>query len=455
MNDSSIYGHLWGTEELRALFTDQSRIEAWLDILRALARAQAELGIIPEAAAREITAQAMVANLDLGFVASETRATSHSLLGLIRAVQRVVSSQAGEWFCYGATVQDVSDTWSAIVIRQVGAVMFRDLRGIEATLLNLAQTHRATPVVARTHGQQGLPIPFGFKVAVWAAEIRRHLERLEEGKTRWLVGQLGGAAGTGSFWGERAAALQKLFCSRLGLGVPDGAWLTSRDRPAEFASLLAMVAMTLAKVGNEIVQLQRPEIGEAAEPFLAGEVGSITMPHKRNPERSEHLVTLARLARADASVLLEAMIVEHERDGRSWKAEWAAFPHLCLLVGTSLAIARTITTGLIVDPQAMLRNLNVHQGYVFSERAMLMLAAKLGKQTAHRAVYEAAMSGQEQGLTFRQALEASGEVMTHLEKEELNLIFDTKAVLGTTPSQVDSLVVDIQERRQLQPDSWP
>src|SRR5467141_2860462 len=146
------------------------------------------------------------------------------------------------------------------------------------------------------------------------------------------------------------------FCRRLELSVPDAPWLTARDRFTEFASFETMVTHTLAKIGNEIVQLQRPEVGEASEPFATGEVGSITMPHKRNPERAEHLGTLARLARADLGVLMESMIVEHERDGRAWKSEWAAFPDLCLLTGASLAIGRDLVAGLNVDSKAMLRN---------------------------------------------------------------------------------------------------
>ncbi|MGH9037469.1 MAG: lyase family protein, partial [Acidimicrobiia bacterium] len=202
MRGSAVYAHLWSTPEVDALLSDDARLQAWLDILAALARAQAEAGLIPEAAGTEIARQAKVDLLDLDFVVAETKATSHSTLGLIRGMQRILSPEAGEWFCYGATVQDVSDTWFALVTRDVGGIVWRDLRAIEDALVGLAVEHRTTPVAARTHGQPGLPVTFGYKVAVWAAEIRRHRERLGDGSTRWLVGQLGGAAGTGSLWGE-------------------------------------------------------------------------------------------------------------------------------------------------------------------------------------------------------------------------------------------------------------
>ncbi|MDQ1490341.1 MAG: hypothetical protein QOJ23_2855, partial [Actinomycetota bacterium] len=357
MRGSAVYAHLWSTPEVDALLGDEGRLASWLDILAALARAQGELGLIPAEVADEIVRKAVVENLDLAYVAAQTRATEHSTLGLIRGVQQVVSAEAGEWFCHGATVQDVTDTWCALVMRDLGRIAERDLSAIEASLRKLARRHKATPMAARTHGQPGLPVTVGYKAAVWAAEVRRHRERLGDGGGRWLVGQLGGAAGTGSLWGGSRRALQDRFCEVLGLGRPEGPWISARDRIAEFGSVLAMIAATLGKIGNEVLELQRPEIGEVFEPFTPGAVGSITMPHKRNPERSEHLVTLARLVRAEAGVLVESMVVEHERDGRAWKAEWAAFPEVCRLTAASLASARGLVDGLTVDPAAMAANI--------------------------------------------------------------------------------------------------
>src|SRR5581483_6454358 len=364
MRGSAVYAHLWSTPEVEALLADEGRLASWLDILAALARAQGELGLIPAAAADEIVRQADLENLDLAYVIEQTRATEHSTLGLIRGVQQVLSPEAGEWFCYGATVQDVADTWCALVMRDTGRLVERDLAAVEAALRRLARRHKATPIAARTHGQPGLPVTFGYKAAVLAAEVRRHRERLGDGSTRWLVGQLGGAAGTGSLWGAARRPLVDRYCDLLGLGRPEGPWISARDRLAEFGSVLALVCATLGKLGNEVLELQRPEIGELAEPFTPGAVGSITMPHKRNPERSEHLVTLARLARAESGVLVESMVVEHERDGRSWKAEWAAFPELCRLTAASLRLARGLVDGLVVNADAMAANVVRGGGYL-------------------------------------------------------------------------------------------
>ncbi|HET9770614.1 MAG TPA: adenylosuccinate lyase family protein, partial [Acidimicrobiia bacterium] len=424
MRGSAVYAHLWSTPEVEALLGDEGRLASWLDILAALARAQGELGLIPAEAADEIIRRALVENLDLDYVSEQTRVTEHSTLGLIRGVQRVVSEEAGEWFCYGATVQDVSDTWAALVMRDLGRIVERDLAAVESALRKLARRHRATPIAARTHGQPGLPVTFGYKLAVWAAEIRRHRERLGDGATRWLVGQLGGAAGTGSLWGGQRRPLQERFCELLGLSTPEGPWISARDRTAEFGSVLAMICATLGKIGNEVLELQRPEIGEVSEPFTPGVVSSITMPHKRNPERSEHLVTLARLARNDAALLVESMVVEHERDGRAWKLEWAAFPELCRLTGVSLALGRDLVEGLTVDPAAMEANVVRGGGYLFSERVMAALAAKVGKQSAHLLVYEASMAGIDAGLSFRAALEAAPAVTKVLSPADLDELLD-------------------------------
>ena len=455
MRGSEIYADLWGTAEVRGLFDDRSRIQSWLDILSALALAQADEGLIPADSAREIEASSNVALLDLDYVAAETRSTAHSTLGLIRAMQRVLSPEAGEWLCYGATVQDLTDTWTVLVIRTMGGIVYRDLRAIEAALVELARTYRSTPMAARTHGQSGLPITFGFKTAVWASEARRHIERLGDGRPRWLVSQLGGAAGSGSFWGDMAIPLLERFSARIGLGAPDIAWLSARDRMVEFASVLAMVVHTLGKIGNEILQLQRSEIEEIEEPFVPGVVGSITMPHKRNPERAEHLVTLSRLARSDFDVLLEGMVVEHERDGRSWKAEWAAFPDLCLLSGAALATARTLVQNLVVRPERMRANLESQGGYVLSERVMGALAQSMGKQSAHRAVYEASMSGIDRGVSFREALGSADEIVTRLGPDLIDELLDLEGALGSCEAFVDRVLERAAAARSSEEATWP
>jgi len=436
--DSGIYGHLWSTPEASALFSDEGRTRAWLHILAALAQAQADVGLVPAAAAAAIRARADVTRLDLDLIAEQTRVTGHSTMGLIRALRDALPEHAREWIYYGATVQDLSDTWFALVFRALGDIAERDVTRMRDRALHLAAEHRDTPMCGRTHGQPGLPITFGFKAAVWAAELSRHLERLRRGRGRWELAQLGGALGTMEFWGGRALDLLDAFAARLGLGVPDIPWLTSRDGVAEFIWLLAAISATVGKIGNEVYQLQRPEIGELRESFTEGTVGSITMPHKRNPEISEHLVTLSRVIRSQAGLALDGMAVEHERDGRAWKTEWLVVPETGMSFAACVSSGARMLDGLRVDAERMLANIGQHRGYLLSEPVLRALAGQLGKHTAHEAVYAAAMNGIDTGQDFRTALRADARLDV-ISDAELDELFEVRASLGSCTAFVDRI----------------
>ena len=434
--DSAVFGHLWTTPEVSALFSDEGRTQSWLTILSALAQAQADVGLMPADAAAAIRDHSDVSVLDMDLVAEQTRATGHSTMGLIRALRAVLPEQAREWVYYGATVQDLSDTWFALVFQRLGDIAERDVTRMRNRALALATEHRDTPMCGRTHGQPGLPVTFGFKAAVWAAELNRHLDRLRQGRPRWEVAQLGGAIGTMEFWGERALDLLDGFAHRLGLRVPAIPWLTSRDGVAEFIWLLGAISATAGKIGNEVYQLQRPEIGELRETFTPGTVGSITMPHKRNPEISEHLVTLSRLTRAQAGVALEGMLCEHERDGRAWKTEWLVVPETAMAFAASVASGARMLDGLRADPERMRRNIDDHRGYLMSEPVMRALADRLGKHSAHDVVYAAAMHGIDEGAAFRAALRDEPSLRA-IPDAELDQLLEARGSLGHCAAFVD------------------
>lgn len=441
--DSAIFGHLWSTPETHALFDDGPRIHCWLGILASLAEAQADVGLVPRRAADSIRENADVGLIDLEYVATQTRESGHSTIGLIRAFRNVLPEHAQEWVYYGATVQDLSDTWVALTSRTIGEIFVRDVMQMRDLAIVLAIQYRDAPMCGRTHGQPGLPITFGFKAAVWAAELDRQLQRLAQGRVRWEVVQLGGALGTMEFWGERGVELLDAFAQRIGLPAPEICWLTARDRIAEFVGVLASTAATIAKIGNEIYQLQRPEIGEVREGFRPGTIGSITMPHKRNPEISEQLVTLSRIVRAQAGLALEGMVSEHERDGRAWKTEWVLLPEACLAFGAAAGLGARMLADLEIDTARMSANITAGRGYLLSEPVMRALSDRLGKHTAHQIVYEASMKGADAGLDFRTALREDRR-LDQIDDAELDLLLDVRAALGAAGAFIDRVIHSCQ-----------
>lgn len=455
LTESRMYGHLWGTSRMRAIFTEDARLRSWLHILTALADAQAHLGLVPDTAAKAISTHADTGRLDMDLIANETRRSGHSMLGLIAGLRAALPEEAREHVYHGATVQDVTDTWTAIAMRQAGAIVWTDMWALESLLLDLAEEHRDTVMVGRTHGQAGAVITFGWKVATWADEVRRHLDRLRDGADRWLVGQLGGAVGTGAFFGADAVALRDLFCANLGLTAPRISWLSTRDRIADFGGTLAQIGATLGRIGNEIYALARSSAAEVRESADVGAVSSITMPHKRNPERSEHLVTLARLVAPHAQLLVDAMIGEHERDGRSWKTEWVALPEICLLVGTGSEIARDVVAGLEVDVAAMATNVEAHRHGLASERLLVAATRAIGKHSAQQLLSNVLADAHATRVPLDRALTDSAELREHLGGDTIRAALDAPPDTGAAGEMVDAVVTAARGRRAGESDTWP
>ena len=442
--DSAVYGHGWSTPESLALFGERARVSRWVEVLKALSGAQADLRVIPEASARAIDG-VDAQSLDLAAIGAETRRTSHSTIGLVRALQARLPEDAREHVYYGATVQDVSDTAAALEMRAVGAIVWRDLRAVEGSLLELAARHRDTPMLGRTHGQPGAPVTFGFKAASWADETARHLERWRQSRPRLVVGQLAGAVGALGFYGELGPELRRRFCERLELGEPSISWLAARDRVAEFANNAALVSATMARVANEVYNLQRREIGEVAEAASEATMGSITMPHKRNPERSEQIVTLARLVRSSAGVLTETMVGDHERDGRTWKTEWVLLPEMCHYLLAQLSLARDLAAGVEVDADAMAANLAA-MGDFGSQELLRRLSARLGKHRANDELQKAYRLAHRSGRPLGETL---ARIASPAELEGLD-----RPATGSAAAMVDAVVAQAAERRATESDEW-
>ena len=451
ISDSLIYRGSWGTEETRAIFDDEPRTRAWLEILAVLAESQAEVGLIPSDDAKKVARACRELTLDAEFfeeVRKGFEETNHTTLGLIRAVQSRCPEGSGEWVYYGATVQDLADTWTMMAVAQIWTIVFRELRTLEENLLRLADEHKNTVMAGRTHGQPGLPITFGFKAAVWASEARRHIARLKDIKQRIGVGQLAGGVGSMSSLGPQALTLQDRFCSRLGLQPSDISWTTARDVLVEWFQLLTLISGTADKMGHEIYNLQRPEIGEVSEGFVSGTVGSITMPHKRNPEIAEHLGTLARVIRHNTALLAESQVHDHERDGRAWKSEWAVLSQTSMAAAKLLELTNTMTKHLDVHADRALVNLEASKGFVLSEAVMLSLATHIGKQSAHTLVYETAMKAHEADRPLKEAVLGNEAIREHLSAEAIDELFDYRRHTGFCSEQVDRVLKRAEKERE-------
>lgn len=441
--DSRVYAASWGTPELRAIFDEEARIRAWLEILAVLAETQGEFGFIPPDMAALVASGCRSIEPDATFL-DEVRqgfeASGHSTQGLILAVQKRCAGASGEWLYCGATVQDVTDCWMMAALRDTRAIYQRDLAEADAALRQVALRHRDTVMAGRTHGQQGLPITFGFKVAGWIAEIDRHRQRLKETASRMDVGQLCGGVGSLSSLGPQAFELQARFLSRLGLRVPAISWTSSRDVLAEWCNLLVLITGTADRIGHEIYNLQRSEIGEAAEGFTPGNIGSITMPHKRNPELAEHLGTLARIVRHSAAMIAESLVHDHERDGRSWKIEWHVLPQISLAAGKALALLKSLARDLEVYPRRMRANLDAEAGLVLSEELMLALMPHVGRQSAHRLAYEAAAAARQSGRHLKDTVLESPAIMAHLAVKDVEALFEYRRNIGHCVTMVDRVL---------------
>lgn len=439
--DSALFRDLFGSEEMRAVFADEALVQRWLDVEAALARAEASCGLVPAEAAAEITRRARVELLDLDDLGRRIMETVHPIVPLVRALGALCEGDCGQYVHWGATTQDIMDTATVLQLRDAAAIVERRLAELADALADLARAHRDTPMAGRTHGQHAVPITFGFKAAVWLAEVDRHRDRLAALLPRLLVIQFSGAVGSLASIGEPGLAVQEALAAELGLAVPPIAWHTARDGIAELACVLGLVAGTTGKIANEVVALQKTETLEVQEPWHHGKVGSSTMPHKRNPMLCEAVVGMTKLARGIVPVVLDLMVHEHERDMRPWHAEWEAVPELCILTGGSLATIVEVVRGLEVDPARMRANLDATKGLILSERVMMELAPALGRERAHDLVYEASMRAFHDDRPLGDVLREDAALAPALGSgEDLDGILDPATYTGVCASFVDRVL---------------
>jgi 3-carboxy-cis,cis-muconate cycloisomerase len=437
--DSRLYRDLYGTPAMRAVFSDRATIQAWFDAEAALAAAEAEAGLVPEEAALAIASAADAARIDLDALRAEIARTGHPFVPAIRALEHRAGA-AGEFVHYGATTQDIMDTGAVLQMRRGLAHIADGLGRFEQALSRQARAHRETVMAGRTHGQHAVPVTLGLKLAVLVAETRRHAVRLGELKPRLFVGQLAGAAGTLATLADKASRVRAAMMRNLDLAEPPIVWHTARDAIAETVSLLAMIGATCGRFAGEVVNLQRSEIAEVAEPAGAGRVGSSIMPQKQNPMTAQDVVALARLLSQAPAQALSAMMPAHERDMAAWQMEWLVVPETFILGSGALHHAVHIAEGLVVDAGRMRRNLEAAGGFLNAEAVMMALAPALGRHAAHEAVAAVTKRALGEGLPFAEALAADEVVSCHLDRAAIDRLLEPESWLGEAVAATDRIL---------------
>ena len=421
------------TEALAEVFSDQSVLEAMLYFEVALARAEAKVGIVPQAAADAIAAAAKAGEFDVAALARATQRAGTPGIPIAKALTervRANNPEAARFVHWGATSQDVADTALVLLLKRAAPILIGDLTRAEKALERLSEQHKDAVMLGRTLAQAAPPITFGLKAAGWFGAIRRNRSKLGSCFAELMIVQFGGASGTTAALGENGIAAGRALAAELGLEYPDAPWHTHRDRLAALVCACGVVTGSLGKMARDISLLMQTEIAEASEPAGEGRGGSSTMPQKRNPIGCALTLAAATRVPGLAAAFLAAMVQEQERAIGGWQSEWSTVAEVIQATGLAAASMAEVTEGLTVHQERMRQNIEATEGAIFAERAMMLLGSALGRDIAHRIVEEATRRGAAQGRRLAEVLRENPEVMRHLTKEMLDRLEKPEEYLG-------------------------
>jgi len=440
----------YGTPEMRKIFEEETRFQRMLDVEAALAWAHAEVGNIPRRDAERIMAAASIEHVKISRIKEIEREIKHDVAALVRALAEA-SGSSGAYVHLGATSYDIVDTATALQLKEALDLIERRLNDLEKILMEKALQYRNTLMMGRTHGQHALPITLGFKFAIWMREISRHIQRIRQCKDRVVAGKMSGAVGTQAGLGEYAFKIQELVMQKLGIKPADiSSQIVQRDRHAELICILALIASSLENYATEIRELQRPEIGELFEPFEAEkQVGSSTMPHKRNPETCERICGLSRIVRSLVVPAIENVVTWHERDLTQSSAERFIIPEACILVDYMLFLMSNVIANLRVDEERMLKNIEITQGRAMSEAVMIALTKKgMNRQEAHELLRKLTLKSEMEKRPLKEVLLEDKIVSQKLSEKEIDEALDPRNYLGTALEQVELMVNKTRDERK-------
>jgi 3-carboxy-cis,cis-muconate cycloisomerase len=450
MLPSALMTPLFSSAAMREIVSDPARLQRMLRAEAALAAAEASLGVIPAQAARPIANACQAKYYDIGALGMAAVSAGNLAIPLIRALTAEVAkhdAEAARYVHWGATSQDIIDTALVLELRAVIDDLTTEIDRAIPAFTTLAEKHRHTPTVGRTWLQHALPMPFGLKVAGYAAALTRARARLKRVRQESLVLQFGGATGTLAALGSRGIEVAIAFAKELDLPLPDGPWHTHRDRLSDAASALAMLAGTCGKIARDVALLMQTEVGEAFEPAGEGRGASSTMPHKRNPVAAAAGLACAAIAPQLCATILASQVQEHERAAGAWAAEWPTFPALALVTSGALASVVDIADGLDVDVERMRSNLDITDGQIMAEAVAFRLAEKVGKSDAHKLVEEASKKAHAEGKHFKDVLLANPKVTAIVPAAELSKLFDPMSYQGVAQQFIDRLIATAKAGR--------
>ena len=430
---NQLFDAYFTADSMAEVFCDSGRLQGMLDFEAGLVRAQARVGLIPQAAVAPI-AQACLASLyDVDALGVAIATAGNSAIPLVKALGKLIASEdagAERYVHLGATSQDVMDTGLVLQLRRALALIESDLARLGDILAAQAQRYAAVPLAGRTWLQHATPVTLGMKIAGWLGAVTRSRQRLAQLKPRLLVLQFGGASGTLAALGEQAMPVAEALADELQLTLPEQPWHTQRDRLVEFAAVLGLIAGSLGKLGRDISLLMQTEAAEVFEPSAPGKGGSSTMPHKRNPVGAAVLIGAATRVPGLVSTMFSAMPQEHERSLGLWHAEWETLPEICRLVSGALQQALLVSEGLEVDPERMGKNLDLTQGLVLAEAVSSVLAQRLGRETAHHLLEHCCKRAVTEQRHLRAVLADEPQVTAELSAAELDRLLDPAHYLG-------------------------
>ncbi|VVM97027.1 MULTISPECIES: 3-carboxy-cis,cis-muconate cycloisomerase [Pseudomonas] len=442
---NQLFDAYFTARDMREVFCDQGRVQAMLDFEAALARAEARVGLIPSAAVAPIAAACNARLYDFAALGEAIATAGNSAIPLVKALGKQIaatSAEAERYVHLGATSQDVMDSGLVLQLRQALVLIEDDLAQLADSLAVQAQRHAATPLAGRTWLQHATPVTLGMKIAGWLGAVTRSRQRLRELKPRLLVLQFGGASGTLAALGEQALPIAEALAEELQLTLPEQPWHTQRDRVVEFGAVLGLIAGSLGKFGRDISLLMQTEAAEVFEPSAPGKGGSSTMPHKRNPVGAAVLIGAATRVPGLVSTLFSAMPQEHERSLGLWHAEWETLPEICCLVSGSLQQARLLADGLEVDAERMGRNLELTQGLVLAEAVSIVLAQRVGRDTAHHLLEQCCKRAVAEQRHLRAVLGDEPQVTAELSNAELDHLLNPAHYLGQAKTWVERAVAE-------------